>query len=185
MMTDRALARASQGADALLLNLTLLWRRFRRREIDFTPEGTQFYEDQLVQLRFDLAAIETDYKERFAAAYDLVDRMAGLLRRNLPARAKPDELVEFGELLDRLRTLSEARGIVAAAVPPKAFEGPVYIPEENRKAVTLADDLVVPEGDSHGPLLGGGTLRAVAPDNVVFFSGVRRERHEPAEGGAR
>lgn len=182
MKTDRALAAASQGADAMLLNLLLLWRRFRRREINFTPEGTKFYEDQLVQLRFDLAAIETEYKDRFAAAYDLVDKISGVLRRNLPARAKPADLVELGDLLEQLKALSEARGIATAPIPPKAFEGPVYIPEESRKAVAVADDLVVPEGEERGPLLGGGTLRAIRTDNVLPFTGVRYERDEAPEG---
>lgn len=164
LMTDLALAEKKLGASAVLLNVTLLFRRIRRREFEFTSKGGEFLESQLLELRFGLGEIERSYDERHRATIDILDRISKVLQRHLPEFGKPSDLIELGEIRDALLDLNRARGITPPPIPPEAMTGPVYVPEEYRPTEYLGD-MVAPTG---------GAPRAIhsalpATGNVVPF----------------
>ena len=180
MLTDSAFATRKLDANTALLNLLLEYRGVRTRKWKWTPEGMVFYEDGMIALRGLLGEIEAEYDARFAAAVDLLDRMAGVLRRNLPARASGQDIAELGDVLDGLLAMNQARGVLTAA-PTAAEPSQVYQPEENRPVGFLADMAVPADiGVDMAASALRPALKPISIDNVLPFRGVR----QPQGGGA-
>jgi hypothetical protein len=172
VLSDRALAEKKSGLNALLLNLALIWRQHRRQEVVLTTEGSKFFEDQLLELRFGLDEVDREYGRRNQLARDLIDRFCKVLRQTLPRTVTPTQLIELGEIRDALIALraTDEREARRGVVPKAAMEGQVYQPE-GRYPLGFLDDMAVP---------------AAPAGNVVHFPRPRKRAVpvHPSEGGA-
>jgi hypothetical protein len=169
MLTDSELGEKKLGLRTQLMNLMLIFRRFRQGEFAFEHKGRLFFEDQLVEVGAELNLLLIDYDARLEESMDLLRKTAEIVERNAPPTMPAADVVEIGELVAAHEAIMPGVDDHFPTPPADAepmMPTPVYQPEENLRRRGVLQDMATPREQSN---------------NILLFTGVRRSR---PEGGA-